>query len=164
MVQINDDYFEDLTPENFNTLLDDLAAGREVKVGSQSGRTTSEPATGLTTLTSLYGQDGRGGTLHLAPAPAETTRDAEMPEVYANPDQDNRPHETAHGGIDMSRDNTTGKPQGSIENTDKRTDDPVGANQVESRALTQEGQEGDRQERSPSEKTAVPGPGSTIEK
>ena len=28
MVQINNDYYEDLTPENFNKLLDDLAAGR----------------------------------------------------------------------------------------------------------------------------------------
>ena len=33
MVQINDDYYEDLTPENFSTLLDDLAAGRPVRDG-----------------------------------------------------------------------------------------------------------------------------------
>ena len=33
MVQINDDYYEDLTPENFAKLLDDLAAGRPVKIG-----------------------------------------------------------------------------------------------------------------------------------
>ena len=46
MVQINDDYFEDLTPENFNKLLDDLAAGRPVKKGSQIGRTSSEPEPG----------------------------------------------------------------------------------------------------------------------
>ncbi|WP_424361923.1 NAD(P)H-dependent oxidoreductase subunit E [Methylocystis parvus] len=38
MVQINDDYYEDLTPENFEKLLDDLAAGRPVKTGSQKGR------------------------------------------------------------------------------------------------------------------------------
>ena len=36
MVQINEDYYEDLTPENFETLLDDLAAGRPVKIGSQN--------------------------------------------------------------------------------------------------------------------------------
>ena len=46
MVQINDDYYEDLTEENFNKLLDDLAAGRPVKIGSQTGRRTSEPAAG----------------------------------------------------------------------------------------------------------------------
>jgi len=61
MVQINDDYYEDLTPENFEKLLDDLAAGRPVKVGPQSERITSEPAGGLTSLTSLYGVDGRSG-------------------------------------------------------------------------------------------------------
>ena len=61
MVQINDEYYEDLTEENFNTLLDDLAAGRPVKIGSQTGRISSEPAGGLTSLTSLYGLNGRSG-------------------------------------------------------------------------------------------------------
>ncbi|MFZ0494653.1 MAG: NADH-quinone oxidoreductase subunit NuoE [Methylocella sp.] len=63
MVQINEDYHEDLTPRNFGKLLDDLAAGRPVKIGSQTGRVTSEPAGGLTSLTSLYGADGRNGPL-----------------------------------------------------------------------------------------------------
>jgi len=61
MVQINDDYYEDLTAENFEKLLDDLAAGRPVHVGSQTGRRSSEPAGKLTTLTSFYGDDGRSG-------------------------------------------------------------------------------------------------------
>jgi NADH-quinone oxidoreductase subunit E len=60
MVQINDDYYEDLTPENFETLLADLAAGRPVKTGSQIGRVTSEPVGGLTSLTSLYGDAAAG--------------------------------------------------------------------------------------------------------
>jgi NADH-quinone oxidoreductase subunit E len=55
MVQINDDYYEDLTPENFEKLLDDLAAGRPVKTGSQKGRESSEPLCKLTSLTTLYG-------------------------------------------------------------------------------------------------------------
>jgi NADH-quinone oxidoreductase subunit E len=46
MVQINDDYYEDLTPENFAKLLGDLAAGRPVTVGSQTGRVSSEPEPG----------------------------------------------------------------------------------------------------------------------
>ncbi len=66
MVQINDDYYEDLTPENFAGLLDDLAAGRPVRKGSQTGRVTSEPAGGLTSLTSLYGVDGVSGPGSLA--------------------------------------------------------------------------------------------------
>src|ERR1700761_5120127 len=60
MVQINDDYYEDLTPENFAKLLDDLAAGRPVEKGSQIGRVSSEPTGGLTALTTLYGADGKG--------------------------------------------------------------------------------------------------------
>jgi NADH-quinone oxidoreductase subunit E len=61
MVQINEDFYEDLTPENFAKLLDDLAAGKPVKIGSQTGRVGSEPEGGLTSLTSLYGVDGRSG-------------------------------------------------------------------------------------------------------
>ncbi len=69
MVQINDDYYEDLTPENFAELLDDLVAGRPVKIGSQTGRVSSEPEGGpLTALTTLYGADGKSGP---ASAPAE---------------------------------------------------------------------------------------------
>ena len=61
MVQINDDYYEDLSAENVEKLLDDLAAGRPVQIGSQTGRRTSEPAGKLTSLTTLYGEDGRSG-------------------------------------------------------------------------------------------------------
>ena len=61
MVQINDDYYEDLSPENFNTLLDNLAAGHPVHIGSQIGRRTSEPVGGLTALADFYGTDGKGG-------------------------------------------------------------------------------------------------------
>jgi len=50
MVQIGKDYYEDLTPESFAKLLDDLKAGNPVKPGSQSGRATSEPENGITTL------------------------------------------------------------------------------------------------------------------
>ncbi len=56
MVQINDDFYEDLTPENFDKLLGDLAAGRPVRQGSQQGRVTSEPMDGLTSLTTFYGE------------------------------------------------------------------------------------------------------------
>ena len=60
MVQINDDYYEDLTPESFAKLLEDLAMGRPVKTGSQIGRVSSEPVGGLTALATLYGVDGHG--------------------------------------------------------------------------------------------------------
>jgi NADH-quinone oxidoreductase E subunit len=43
MVQINDDYYEDLSPEQMESIIDDLAAGKEVKIGSQTGRQCSAP-------------------------------------------------------------------------------------------------------------------------
>ncbi|HZZ23976.1 MAG TPA: NADH-quinone oxidoreductase subunit NuoE [Roseiarcus sp.] len=68
MVQINEDYYEDLTRESFAKLLEDLAVGRPVRTGSQIGRVSSEPVGDLTALTTLYGVDGRN--TRNAPAPA----------------------------------------------------------------------------------------------
>jgi NADH-quinone oxidoreductase subunit E len=79
MVQINEDYYEDLTLESFAKLLDDLANGRPVKSGSQIGRVSSEPVGGLTALATLYGVDGRG-----APnAPANDQPPARLDEAAA---------------------------------------------------------------------------------
>jgi len=54
MVQISnaagDEYYEDLTAETFEALLDDLAAGKKVKAGPQNDRHSSEPEGGATTL------------------------------------------------------------------------------------------------------------------
>jgi NADH-quinone oxidoreductase subunit E len=50
MVQINDDNFEDLTLESTTAVLDALARGDTPKPGSQTGRRTSEPEGGPTTL------------------------------------------------------------------------------------------------------------------
>ena len=50
MAQINYDFYEDLTPENFNTLLDAMAAGKEPKPGPQIDRQFSAPEGGPTTL------------------------------------------------------------------------------------------------------------------
>jgi NADH-quinone oxidoreductase subunit E len=56
MVQIWKDTYEDLTPESFEKLIDDLAAGKSVKPGPQNGRQLSAPEGALTSLTdkSLY--------------------------------------------------------------------------------------------------------------
>ena len=54
MVQINDDNYEDLTPERLDAVLDALAAGQQPKAGTQEpGRHTSEPAGGPTTLKAM---------------------------------------------------------------------------------------------------------------
>ena len=50
MIQINDDYYEDLTPDDVHEILDDLKAGKRPFPGPRSGRLASEPLTGLTTL------------------------------------------------------------------------------------------------------------------
>jgi len=50
MVQINKDYYEDLTAESFEKLLSDLREGKEVKPGPQNGRQFSCPEGGPTTL------------------------------------------------------------------------------------------------------------------
>jgi NADH-quinone oxidoreductase subunit E len=81
MVQINNDYYEDLDPQNFTKLLDDLVAGRPVVKGSQTGRVSSEPVGGLTSLTSLYGVDGRG-----APAAPQAAAPATAPPAPAAPE------------------------------------------------------------------------------
>ena len=56
MVQIDKDTFEDLTPAALESILEDFAAGKKPKTGSQIGRTASCPAGGATTLKdpSLY--------------------------------------------------------------------------------------------------------------
>jgi NADH-quinone oxidoreductase subunit E len=53
MVQINADYYEDLTPESFGKVLDQLAAGKTPKPGPQVKRQLSAPVGGPTTLTDL---------------------------------------------------------------------------------------------------------------
>jgi NADH-quinone oxidoreductase subunit E len=53
MAQINYDYYEDLTPENFEKLLDNLAGGKNPKPGPQIDRQFSAPIGGPTTLKSV---------------------------------------------------------------------------------------------------------------
>lgn len=57
MVQINKDYYEDLTPEKLEQILEDLRAGKDVPPGPQTGRQFSAPRGGPTTL--LDSQDDR---------------------------------------------------------------------------------------------------------
>jgi NADH-quinone oxidoreductase subunit E len=65
VAQINYDYYEDLTPESFTKILDDLLAGKPVKPGPQVARQLSAPTGGPTTLTdpALYA-NGKVGQTH----------------------------------------------------------------------------------------------------
>lgn len=58
MVQINDDYYEDLTPERMAEMIAELEAGKPLPVGSQTGRPGSCPAGGPTTLLDQSGNNG----------------------------------------------------------------------------------------------------------
>jgi NADH-quinone oxidoreductase subunit E len=53
MVQIGADYYEDLTAESFEKILDEFAAGRTPKPGPQVDRQLSAPVGGPTTLKSF---------------------------------------------------------------------------------------------------------------
>jgi NADH-quinone oxidoreductase subunit E len=63
MVQINNDFYEDLDEKNFTKLLGDMRAGKPVTIGSQTGRKTSEPVKGQKTLKdkALYDGSAVGG-------------------------------------------------------------------------------------------------------
>jgi NADH-quinone oxidoreductase E subunit len=60
MVQINDDFYEDLTPETLGKVLDELAAGRQPKIGPQIDRLNSAPVGGMTTLKDIPQTGGAG--------------------------------------------------------------------------------------------------------
>ena len=55
MMQIGDDYYEDLDESSTKSILQAFRRGETPKPGPQSGRKTSEPGGGLTSLTDLTG-------------------------------------------------------------------------------------------------------------
>jgi NADH-quinone oxidoreductase subunit E len=61
MAAINDYYYEDLTPEGLEKLIDDFAAGKKPAPGSEIGRQNSAPAGGASTLTDAKLYDGSLG-------------------------------------------------------------------------------------------------------
>ena len=58
MAQINDYYFEDLTPETIGRIIDDFAAGKTPEPGSYIGRTNAAPQGGAKTLLDATLYDG----------------------------------------------------------------------------------------------------------
>lgn len=52
MMQINDDYYEDLTLDDVKRIIEELKSNKKPKVGTYSNRYTCEPKDGLTSLTS----------------------------------------------------------------------------------------------------------------
>jgi len=78
MVQINADYYEDLTPETLTRILNDLAAGRNPKPGPQIDRQNSAPIGGALTLTdqSIYTMPVRSSEEAPAATPVAGTMDS----------------------------------------------------------------------------------------
>jgi NADH-quinone oxidoreductase subunit E len=84
VAQINYDYYEDLTPETFSKILDDLAAGKPVKPGPQVARQLSAPGGGPTTLTdpALYARSNGGKRQDAALRDAEAKKPGEAANVH----------------------------------------------------------------------------------
>ncbi|MBC9245397.1 NADH-quinone oxidoreductase subunit E [Paracoccus sp. 11-3] len=57
MAQIGKDYYEDLTPQKLEQLIDALSDGKVPLPGPQNGRFASEPVSGLTSLTEVSGSE-----------------------------------------------------------------------------------------------------------
>ena len=55
IVRINDEYYEDLDPDRTRAILDSISRGAAPPPGSQTGRKTSAPASGPTTLSASAG-------------------------------------------------------------------------------------------------------------
>jgi NADH-quinone oxidoreductase subunit E len=82
MVQINADYYEDLTPESLTQIINDFSAGRIPRPGPQIDRANSAPVGGPTTLTdpSLYDGSDTSGPV----TGALLDEDAKKPGAAAN--------------------------------------------------------------------------------
>ena len=85
MAQINKYYYEDLTPENFESILQRLRKGEHVEPGPQNGRQACAPASGPNTLTdaAIYGTDKSAAEPGYA-GPAIKDAKAKRPGAAAN--------------------------------------------------------------------------------
>ena len=89
MAQINYDYYEDLTPQTLEKILDELAAGRTPKPGPQIDRQLSAPIGGPLTLTDphLYAPSNGRRPREPALADADAKKPGEPANVRESPDK-----------------------------------------------------------------------------
>jgi NADH-quinone oxidoreductase subunit E len=83
VAQINYDYYEDLSPQRLDEILDDLIAGKEVEPGPQVERRFSAPFGGPTTLTDpdLYARGGAAAAGERPPSDADAKKPGESANV-----------------------------------------------------------------------------------
>ena len=74
MAQIGKDFYEDLTAERFEAILDALARGEVPRPGPQDGRFSSEPIGGLTSLTGVERVSAANASVTLAERLGDTVR------------------------------------------------------------------------------------------
>jgi len=81
MLQIGKDFYEDIDGPITERIIADLRTGRPIKPGPQSGRTSSEPEGGATTLTdpSLYDGSAIGKYHKQVPVPAAGDAEGKAP-------------------------------------------------------------------------------------
>ncbi len=84
MVQINDDYFEDLDYQRMGGLIDSLSKGEAPKIGSQIGRKGSQALSGPTTLLELP-------PVVVTPEKATPKKAAKAPPAEAEPKAESKP-------------------------------------------------------------------------
>lgn len=118
MAQIGKDYYEDLTADSFRSILKDMAAGNVPRPGSQNGRFTSEPASGLTALTGIERVEGANASVALADRLGDTIKridGTEVPLTTPWQTKDDAPAGAAVPGAeasDQGADDTSGRPGG----------------------------------------------------
>ncbi|KEO51548.1 NADH-quinone oxidoreductase subunit E [Thioclava pacifica] len=82
MMQVGKDYYEDLTEESLAKIIDEMAKGDVPQPGSQTGRFSSEPASGLTSLTDSKGdKEEYNGSVGLAVGIGDTIKRIDGTEV-----------------------------------------------------------------------------------
>ena len=90
MVQINDDYFEDLTADSLQQILSKLRNGAEVSAGPQVDRVNSAPEGGTSLLTEPSLFDGSANKIRTLPnlGAGEEKAKAPTPVTKATPEED----------------------------------------------------------------------------
>ena len=81
MAQIGKDYYEDLTPEGLEKMIDDMAKGEVPLPGPANGRYTSEPKGGNTALTEGAREHQYNGSVQLAHDIGDTLKRIDGTEV-----------------------------------------------------------------------------------
>ena len=99
MAQIGKDYYEDLTPERFAEMIDEMAAGEVPVPGPQNGRYAAEPIGGLTSLTAYdEGKPEHNASVALAVGIGDTLKRIDGTEVpLRTPWQQTSPNRSAAG-------------------------------------------------------------------